>query len=258
MDALDAGTQAYGKRMPNVSESLKLLPGVAVPDSGEKGSQQQRSPLRSGTDTPIRLLIVEDSEFDRYQYRELLAKCDHRYALTEVTWAEQALCAIAEQRFDCVLLDNKLPGLSGLQFMESLQHLPENSRPPVILITGYETNALGARALGSGAYECLDKGRLDSEVLERTILFCVSRHCRKQSDECLEISQHKAAFANLASAVASAELALPSSCPSTLGSFSSSASCSFRFSPKELPYAVIRKRGGPFLGSPFVLRCTEN
>ena len=66
----------------------------------------------------------------------------------------------------CVLLDLKLPGLNGLEVLESLVQRPYDTS--VILITGYGDETTRARALRAGAVAILQKPLRD-ELLLRTI-----------------------------------------------------------------------------------------
>ena len=66
----------------------------------------------------------------------------------------------------CVLLDLKLPGLNGLEVVESLARRPYDTF--VILITGYGDEITRARALGAGTVAMLQKPVRD-ELLTRTI-----------------------------------------------------------------------------------------
>ena len=66
----------------------------------------------------------------------------------------------------CVLLDLKLPGLGGLEVLESLARRPYDTS--VILITGYGDETTRARALRAGAMAMLQKPLRD-ELLLRTI-----------------------------------------------------------------------------------------
>jgi FixJ family two-component response regulator len=66
----------------------------------------------------------------------------------------------------CVLLDLKLPGLDGLEILESLAQRPYDTS--VILITGYDDETTRAKALRAGAVAILQKPVRD-ELLLRTI-----------------------------------------------------------------------------------------
>jgi len=80
-----------------------------------------------------KVLVVDDEASVRELFTELLKKED--CAVTTLSNAEEALDLLEKECFDAVLMDIKLPGISG---MEALKKIKEK-RPqlPVIMITGF-------------------------------------------------------------------------------------------------------------------------
>jgi two-component system LytT family response regulator len=78
-------------------------------------------------DEPLALELLEDN-ISKVPYLQLVAKCNN---------AMEAIKVLQEQTVDLILLDIQMPGLTGLQFIQSL-----SSRPMIILITAYEKFAL--------------------------------------------------------------------------------------------------------------------
>jgi FixJ family two-component response regulator len=64
----------------------------------------------------------------------------------------------------CLLLDMRMPGLSGLQLQERL--LASGSRVPIIFISAHSDEVTRTRALEAGAIEFLQKPFSDDAVLE--------------------------------------------------------------------------------------------
>jgi CheY-like chemotaxis protein len=97
----------------------------------------------------LRVLIVEDEQGLCDVYREFVTGLGH-VVMTAAT-AEEALEKLAAERFDVILLDIRLPGMSGLDFLD----LPavRESQVPVIAVSGVATDAQ--------ARECLKRGALD-------------------------------------------------------------------------------------------------
>ncbi|HEY8946118.1 MAG TPA: HAMP domain-containing protein, partial [Polyangiaceae bacterium] len=83
-----------------------------------------------------RVLIVEDDEVQRRSMVELIA--GNEAQSTAVSSAEEALRAIEQEHFDCVVLDLGLPGESGFQLLERLRANPEKASLPVIVYTSRE------------------------------------------------------------------------------------------------------------------------
>ena len=80
----------------------------------------------------MKVLYVEDNELVRELTVELLA--DGKRQITAVATAEEAL-SLEPHRFDLVITDVSLPGISGVEFARRLQGI--DASLPVILVTGY-------------------------------------------------------------------------------------------------------------------------
>src|SRR6202161_1272 len=77
-----------------------------------------------------RLLIVEDNPAEQLSIRELLGYDD--IDVTVVSSGEEAVRAVQEQPFDCVVLDLRLPDISGFDVLERFRDIPAISDLPVI------------------------------------------------------------------------------------------------------------------------------
>ncbi len=75
----------------------------------------------------------------------------------------KAIQLFAEQHFDCVLLDLKMPGIDGLSVLQKL-HMQKKS-VPVIMITGNITASQTAKAARFGAIEFIEKGEQPNYIL---------------------------------------------------------------------------------------------
>ncbi|MEP6897343.1 MAG: response regulator [Rhodanobacter sp.] len=84
-------------------------------------------------DQQRRLLIVDDDVDSRIAVRTML-RADN-VLIDEAGSAEQALEHTAHTRYDCIVLDLGLPGMSGLQLLEELSKAP-GGVPPVVVYSG--------------------------------------------------------------------------------------------------------------------------
>jgi FixJ family two-component response regulator len=66
---------------------------------------------------------------------------------------------------DCILLDYKMPGPSGLDVLHQLCH--KNVRAPVIFITGPLSEDLRRQAIMAGARRVIEKPLLDGALTEQ-------------------------------------------------------------------------------------------
>lgn len=78
-------------------------------------------------DEPLALDLLEDN-ISKLPFLQLVAKCDN---------AIEAIKVLEQHKVDLIFLDIQMPGLTGLQFIQSL-----TEKPMIILITAYEKYAL--------------------------------------------------------------------------------------------------------------------
>ncbi len=78
--------------------------------------------------------------------------------------AETALAAPEQASWRCLVLDQKLPGMSGLDLLERLRAAGIGA--PTILITTHPSRATRARALAAGV-EIVEKPLIDNQLSQR-------------------------------------------------------------------------------------------
>ena len=102
---------------------------------------------------PRRILIVDD---DRAM-REMLASLFKERGLwvEDAASADAALSRAAEQEFDVVLSDVRMPGLSGVELVGQLRRLRPGT--PVVLMTAFGSIDSAVDAMRSGAFDYLTK-----------------------------------------------------------------------------------------------------
>jgi PAS domain S-box-containing protein len=116
------------------------------------------------------ILIVNDSPEDCQLYRCYLQQdSDYSYTILEASSGRQGLELWQQQRPDLVLLDYRLPDLSGLEFLAQLSS--PNSPPclPVVVITDQGNETIAVQAIKAGAQDYLIKGQITPERLHLTI-----------------------------------------------------------------------------------------
>ena len=117
-----------------------------------------------------RLLVVEDNAAERMSIGELLGHDDIEIVMTGT--GEGALTALREQPCDCVVLDLRLPDLSGFEVLERIANEPSLSEVPVVVFTGRELSAEEDAQLHSMARSIVVKGVESPErLLDETALF---------------------------------------------------------------------------------------
>ena len=83
-----------------------------------------------------RLLVVEDDAADRLSIRALLEHDD--IEIEGVGSGKEALAALHEKTFDCVVLDLRLPDMSGFEILEDLSQYESLRDIPIVVFTGKE------------------------------------------------------------------------------------------------------------------------
>ncbi len=68
---------------------------------------------------------------------------------------EEGVEQVKKDRPDCVLMDIKMPGISGVEAMQRMQEIAPNL--PIVLVSAYATEDLMEEARRSGAYAVLSK-----------------------------------------------------------------------------------------------------
>jgi CheY-like chemotaxis protein/HAMP domain-containing protein len=117
-----------------------------------------------------RLLIVEDDDAERMSIKELLHH-DDIDIVTASTGAE-ALELLEEQRVDCIVLDLRLPDISGFDVLTHLHDNPHLSDIPVVVFTGKDLSAEQEGQLQDMARKVVIKGVESPErLLDETALF---------------------------------------------------------------------------------------
>ncbi len=115
------------------------------------------------------LLIVEDDKNLRLSISKLIDGPDVK--ITTVATGEDALFAVKETPFDCIILDIGLPDMSGFQLLKSISGIGSNI-PPVIVYTGRELSKQEDAELRNYADSIIIKGvRSEERLLDETSLF---------------------------------------------------------------------------------------
>jgi CheY-like chemotaxis protein len=117
-----------------------------------------------------RLLVIEDNAAEQLGITTLLEHDDIEI-VTAGTGAE-GLDLLNEQRFDCVVLDLRLPDMSGFEVLDALRSDDSLSEIPVVVFTGRELSADEDAQLHTMARSIVVKGVESPErLLDETSLF---------------------------------------------------------------------------------------
>ena len=107
--------------------------------------------------------IVDDDASVRGALRALLGSVGLPAA--DFASAETFLEAVDEQSRGCLLLDVRMPGMSGLQLQQVLRE--RRVRVPVVMITAHGDVPMAVRAMKAGAIDFIEKPFNHQQLLER-------------------------------------------------------------------------------------------
>jgi DNA-binding NarL/FixJ family response regulator len=117
-----------------------------------------------------KVLLIDDSETDRYTYRRYLEKSAHPYVVSEAHDAESGLALAQSLNPDCILLDLKLKsGESGYEVLQQLVGEEAPYKRRVIMLTVVNQDYMKDGALSLGASDFLVKGQTDAASLDAAI-----------------------------------------------------------------------------------------
>jgi PAS domain S-box-containing protein len=151
----------------------------------------------SKTSSPLRILLVEDDEYDRVAFRRSLQKSEVYCEVTECIQADEARERLRTEAslFDLVVIDHGLPGMSGLELCKEL--LGEKISLPLVILTGKGSEQLAVEALKAGVKDYIIKDahgaylNLLPVVLPEVVQSHGDRIARKEAEKALREAHHQ-------------------------------------------------------------------
>ena len=129
----------------------------------------------------IKVLLVEDNLGDAgLLYEGLEEALPGQFQVTHARRLSEALEYLWEETCDVVLLDLGLPDSHGLDTLVVTR--AQAPGVPIVVLTGFQDEALAIEALKGGAQDYLVKGQVDGNLLGRTMRYAI---VRKSTEEAL-------------------------------------------------------------------------
>lgn len=116
---------------------------------------------------PIRILLVEDQYFARLALHSVIDAREEMRIVAESANGAEAVALYRAHRPDLVMMDLRLPGLSGFDAIRAIRN--ENPEARILVLSNYEGVADVERALTLGALGYLTKDA-DADLLVEAIL----------------------------------------------------------------------------------------
>ena len=97
----------------------------------------------------IKVMLVDDQNLVRKGVRSLLELSEEIEVIAEAVDGSEAIRTIPENQPDVVLLDMRMPGLSGLDVLKELSKA--DNLPPTIILTTFDDHELVLAGIKAGA-----------------------------------------------------------------------------------------------------------
>jgi two-component system NtrC family response regulator len=107
-----------------------------------------------------KILVIDDEEIVCLSCQRILT--EEGYEVHPRLSGPEGLKLLAEEPFDLAIVDLKMPGMDGMEVLQSIKR--DYPQIPVIMITGYATVESAVEAMKSGAFDYLPKPFTPDEV----------------------------------------------------------------------------------------------
>jgi HAMP domain-containing protein/signal transduction histidine kinase/CheY-like chemotaxis protein len=155
------------ERVESKGPLTSFLTKPATKDALEGVFSRIQSLVRSGA---RHLLVVED---DAVQRAEIVSSIPGDVVVHEASSVAEALVMVRTEQVDCVILDLRLPSVSGFKLLEHFRKSSRLRRVPVVVYTAADLNAKEAEVLRRAGCEVVVKGGREAsrELLEQVERF---------------------------------------------------------------------------------------
>ncbi len=141
------------------------------------------------------ILIVDDDKAFRVATVALLQ--DEKFDVTTANSAEEAKPLIASQRFDLIISDLVMEGMSGIDFLQYVKtQVPDAT---VLMVTGFGSVQTAVQAMRLGAYDYLTKPCNNDELIFKVRRALDDREKSKELHRLRHLLESTANFSNIIS-----------------------------------------------------------
>ena len=118
--------------------------------------------MSDSTQTKATVFVVDDDQAMRNSLKWLIESVGVQ--VESFASADEFLVQYQPGRHGCLVLDVRMPGMSGLDLQEQLAQ--QNINIPVVIITGHGDVPMAVRAMKSGAIDFIEKPFNDEALLD--------------------------------------------------------------------------------------------
>ncbi|MDI6724705.1 MAG: histidine kinase dimerization/phosphoacceptor domain -containing protein [Methanobacterium sp.] len=122
----------------------------------------------------IKVLLIEDNLADIVLIKEMLKESlNTTFKLYDAHYLDEGLKYLEENEIDVLLLDLNLPDSQGLDTFQKANEKAPNV--PIIILTAFDDEYTAVEAVKEDAQDYLTKGKVDSDLLTRSISYAIER-----------------------------------------------------------------------------------
>jgi signal transduction histidine kinase len=119
----------------------------------------------------LRLLVIDDDLVDRLAIRRAVEQSGLDASIDEAGDADEALIKVRQTKYDCLLLDQDLPGMSGIELTRQLRSTAKVM--PIVFVTGRQAEEVLIEAIDAGVTDFIPKNDLSPRRLGLRIQFAI-------------------------------------------------------------------------------------
>ncbi len=180
VEAVEGEEEILLRPLPATASANRLLEGLAMLGSGQPvgvlsavalaqhEGVARALPIMRAAAPPrrVRILLVDDSRVTREMERRLLE--DAGFLVLTAGDGEEALRALGEHAFDCVVTDIEMPGMDGFRLTRELRALPKFANLPIVVVSTRDRPEDRLQGMQAGADAYLTKQSLNAgELVEQ-------------------------------------------------------------------------------------------
>ncbi|MCX6148913.1 MAG: response regulator transcription factor [Ignavibacteriales bacterium] len=102
----------------------------------------------------MKVLIADDHTIVREGLKQIVMSMDEKYSVEEAGDGHETLTKIEKNRYDLIILDISMPGLSGLDILKMMKDRKEKAHILILSMHPQEQYAIRALRLGASGYLC--------------------------------------------------------------------------------------------------------
>jgi two-component sensor histidine kinase/DNA-binding response OmpR family regulator len=121
--------------MNGMGRSLSDSTGDSADGAELDESSVSEARSRGAPDEPINILIVDDEPKNLTVLQSILDEPD--YNLVRAESADEALLALISDQYALIILDVRLPGMTGFELAQMIKERKKTARVPIIFLTAY-------------------------------------------------------------------------------------------------------------------------